>query len=130
MKWMFFLLLAASLALAAFTYVRERLPNPDAQIIKSQLKADQIRIVEPRERPAPAPVASMPVPGRCLEWGSFGAGDLPKAQAALDVLELGELVRKVEVSVATSYWVYIPPLRSRADMDKKINELKDLGVKG
>ena len=28
MKWMFFVLLAASLGLAAVTYVRDRLPNP------------------------------------------------------------------------------------------------------
>jgi len=28
MKWVFFVLLAASLGLAAFIYVRERLPNP------------------------------------------------------------------------------------------------------
>ena len=128
MKWMFFVLLAASLGLAAVTYVRDRLPNPDAQLVRQQINADQIRIVPPRPAPAPAPVAKAPGPGVCLEWGSFGAAGLPKAQAALDVLALGERVSRTDVAVATSYWIYIAPLKSNSDMERKANELKERGV--
>jgi hypothetical protein len=128
MKWVFFVLLAANLGLAAFTYLRERLPNPDAQLVRQQMNADQIRIVAPRPAPAPVPVAAAPGPGVCLEWGSFGAADLPKVQAALDVLALGERVRRTEVAVSTSYWVYVPPLKSKSDMDRKSSELEKLGV--
>ncbi len=126
MKWVFFVLLAASLGLAAFIYVRERLPNPDAQLVRQQMNADRIRIVAPRPIPAPAP--SAPAPGACLEWGSFAAVDLPRAQAAVDALALGERVRRTEVGVSTSYWIYIPPLRSKAEMDRKTIELKDRGI--
>jgi hypothetical protein len=130
MKWLFFVLLAANLVLAAFTYVRDRLPNPDAQILRQQMNPDQIRIVAPRPAPSPppAPVAAAPVAGVCIEWGSFGAAELPKAQAAIDALAFGERLRRTEVSVTTSYWVYIPPLRSKADMDRKVGELKERGV--
>lgn len=128
MKWVFFILLVANLGLAALIYVRDRLPNPDAQLLRQQMNADQIRIVGPRPAPAPAPVAAAPVAGVCVEWGSFGAADLPKAQAALDALALGERLRKSEVSVTTSYWVYVPPLRSKAEMDRKTGELKERGV--
>jgi hypothetical protein len=130
MKWMFFLLLAANLGLAVFVYFRDSLPDPDAQLVMQQINADQIRIVAPRPVPVPAPVPVAPAqaPGACIEWGSFGAAELPKAQAALDELALGERVRKMEVAVSTSYWVYIPPLKSKADLDRKVRELKDRGV--
>ena len=128
MKWAFFALLAANLGLAAFTYMRDRLPNPDAEIVRQQMNADQIRIVPPRPVPASAAVAAVTKPAICLEWGSFGAAELPKAQAALDVLALGERVRRTEVSVPTSYWVYIAPLKSKPDMEKKAKELKERGV--
>jgi hypothetical protein len=130
MKWLFFVLIAANLLLAVVTYLRDRSPNPEAQLLRQQMNADQIRIVAPRPAPAPAPapVAAAPVAGACIEWGSFGAADLPKAQAAIDALALGERLRRTEVSVTTSYWVYIPPLRSKADMDRKAGELKERGV--
>ena len=76
MKWVFFVLLAANLGLAAVIYMRDRLPNPDAQLVRQQLNADQIQIVAPRPMPAPAPRAVAPGPGLCLEWGSFGADRL------------------------------------------------------
>ena len=128
MKWMFFVLLAASLGLDAVTYVRDQLPNPDAQLVSQQMNADQIRIVAPRPVPAPAPVAPAPGPGACLEWGNFSAAELPKVKAALDVLALGERVRKIDVAVATSYWIYIAPLKSNAELQRKVNELNARGI--
>jgi hypothetical protein len=64
----------------------------------------------------------------CLEWGSFGAGELPKAQSALNMLALGERARRIEVGVSTRYWVYVPPLKSKSDMDRKAIQLKERGV--
>ena len=127
MKWVFFTLLAANLGLAALIFLRDRLPNPDAQLVRQQMNADQIRIVAPRPLPEPVP-ASAPGHGACIEWGAFGAADLPRAQASLDALALGERVRRTEVGVLTSYWIFIPPLKSRADLDKKTMELKERGI--
>lgn len=128
MKWVFFVLLAANLGLAAFVYMRDQSPNPDAQLLRQQMNAEQIQIVAPRPTPPPSLVASAPGPGVCFEWSSFGANELPKAQAALDFLVLGEHVRRIEVGVSTRYWVYIPPLKSKSDMDRKTIELKERGV--
>lgn len=127
MKWVVFVLLAANLGFAVFAYVRERIPNPDAQLLRQQINADQVRIVAPRPPPA-VPAVAAPVAGACVQWGSFGAADVAKAQAAIDALTLGERVRKAEVFVSTSYWVYIPPLKSRLDMERKSNELKERGI--
>jgi hypothetical protein len=64
----------------------------------------------------------------CVEWGSFGAGELARAQGALDRLALGARARRVEVSVTAGYWVFIPPMRSQAAMERKAAELRNLGV--
>lgn len=150
MKRVFFLLLAANLGLAGYVYVSERSPNPDAQILMQQMNADQIQIVAPR---APSVVAATPSPGVaatpsppeplpvtanppgappesrvCLEWGGFADIDLPKAQTALNGLAVGESMRKIEITVPAGYWIYLPPRKSKADMDKKIAELKGLGI--
>ncbi len=128
MRWGFFLLLAANLGLAAFVYLKDRLPNPDAQIRAQQLNADQVRIVAPRLVAPPNPAVTAQRSGVCVEWGSFGAAALPKAQAALDLLGIGERTRTIDVAVTTSYWVYIAPLGSQTDTNRKASELKQLGV--
>ncbi|MEO8009199.1 MAG: SPOR domain-containing protein [Betaproteobacteria bacterium] len=104
------------------------MPSPDAQLRGQQLNADQVRIVAPRLVPPPVPAVTAQRPGVCVEWGSFGAAALPKAQAALGLLGIGERTRTIDVAVTTSYWVYIAPLGSQPDMNRKANALKQLGV--
>ncbi len=132
MKWIFFLLLAANLVFGGYVYLREHAPNPDAQLARMQLNADQLRIVPPPEKPAaPPPAVQVSVPAAasvCVEWGSFGIGELSRAQVAVDRLALGDRVRRIDVPVTAGYWVYIPPLKSKADMDRKAGELRELGV--
>jgi hypothetical protein len=125
MRWAFFILLAANISFGIYVYLKEHAPNPDAQLMRTQVRADQIRIVPPPVKKPPAPEAPAVA---CVEWGTFGDVDLPRAQAAIDRLALGERVRKVEVPVTVDYWVYIPPLRNRDIMERKVNELKNLGV--
>lgn len=132
MKWIFFLLLAANLVFGGYVYLREHAPNPDAQLARMQLNADQLRIVPPPEKPAaPPPAVQVSVPAAasvCVEWGSFGTGELSRAQAAVDRLALGDRLRRIDIPVTAGYWVYIPPLKSKADMDRKAGELRELGV--
>jgi hypothetical protein len=137
MKWLFILLLAANVAFGGYVWLREHAPNPDAQLAGLQVNADQVRIIPAPERPAPAvaqapPPASgaaqAPAPSACVEWGSFGGGELARAQVAIDRLALGDRVRKVEVAVTAGYWVYIPPQKSSVAMERKAAELKALGV--
>jgi len=127
MRWVFLVLLAVNIGFGVFVYLRDKAPNPDAQLIALQMNADKVRIVPPRPAPAPAPVtASARV--ACAEWGGFGAGELARAQNALDRLALGARARRVEVSVTAGYWVFIPPQRSQAAMERKLTELKELRV--
>ncbi len=62
----------------------------------------------------------------CLEWGSFTDDEAARAAAALDKFALGDKV--AQRKTGDSYWVYIPPLKTRADADKKVGEVKALGV--
>ncbi|HEV8694049.1 MAG TPA: hypothetical protein VGQ93_07685 [Lysobacter sp.] len=129
MKWVFLLLLAVNIGFGVFVYLRDKAPNPDAQLIALQMNADKVRIVPPRPAPVPVPVPAT-ASGRaaCIEWGGFGTGELARAQGALDRLAPGGRARRVEVSVTAGYWVFIPPLRSQAAMERKVSELKQLGI--
>lgn len=133
MKTVFFLLLAVNLVVTGIITMRELTPHPDAQLAGQQIHADQIVTVPPRPRPPPAPepVAAVPSPDKpavCMEWGSFGALELSKAEKSLEGLRLGARLQRTEVSVPSRFWVFIPPLRNKAQMDKKMAELKSLGV--
>jgi len=127
MKWVFLLLLAVNIGFGVLVYLRDKAPNPDAQLIALQMNADKVRIVPPRPAPAPAPVTAS-TRAACIDWVGFGTGELARAQGALDRLALGARARQVEVSVTAGYWVFIPPLRSQAVMERKVTEIRQLGV--
>lgn len=74
----------------------------------------------------PAPVVE-PV---CLEWASFSVEESIQAKEALQALALQDdrfkLVSAPEKS--SQFWVFVPPFKSRAEAQKKLDELKSLDV--
>lgn len=82
-------------------------------------------------KPASAPLAAT-VPSKtanCAEWGEFSGDDLTRAQQALSLMKLGDNLSQRSVEHNHGYWVYIPPLKKRANVEKKIAQLKERGVK-
>ncbi len=65
----------------------------------------------------------------CAEWGEFSGNDLARAQQALATLKLGDKLSQRSVEHKHGYWVYLPPLKKHADVDRKIAQLKERGVK-
>lgn len=122
MRALFFLLLAANLALAAYALLRPT-GNGEPQIVAQQLNADQVRVIPPR---APAPPVARK--SACIEWGGFSAPELTQVRRALEPLQLGDRLTTVEQSVVAQWWVFIPPLKNRAEVDRKIAELEQFGV--
>ena len=128
MRLVFLLLLLANVA--AFGYIRfvESRLGPASQIPLLQIAPDKIKLLRPSAQGAASksgatrPAAAM----ACLEWGSFGADDAPRAAAALANLALGDKVVQRETS--DSYWVYIPPLKTKAEADKKAADVKGMGI--
>ena len=136
MKWIFYLLLLANVVFFAYTQLDAG--NGNAQYAH-QLNVDKIKLLKPGEMPAaPAmkPVAKLETkitttvakPVVCLEWGSFAGEEQARAQQTLDKLQLGAKLGSRAVEEGTTYWVYIPPLGSKKDAEKKISEIKASGV--
>lgn len=90
-------------------------------------------VAVPAPAPAPAPV-EVPVPlaampaASCVEWGEFSGTDLARATSALAALQLGDKLSQREVEYAIGYWVYIPPQKDKASVNRKIAQLKARGV--
>ncbi len=123
MRALFFLLLLANLMFAGYTWYMSHQANPDSSLLNQQLNADKVRIIAPR------PLVPPPRPKHaCVEWGPFGASEQRTVQSALEALKLGEQLTSHEVQVVAGFWVYIPPLKNKAEVDRKIAELERLGV--
>jgi hypothetical protein len=92
--------------------------------------------------PASAPAASAPlsastpavavnVPPKvlnCAEWGEFSGDDLARSQQALAELKLGDRLTQRIQEKDHGYWVYLPPMKKRTVIEKKIEQLKERGV--
>jgi hypothetical protein len=120
MRLLFALLVVANLALAVYGLLAPRANSPDAALLERQTGAEQIRIVPPR--PAPARRAA------CVEWGGFADAEVSLARRELAELDLGAKLTETRAPAAANWWVYIPPLPERPDVERKLGELQALGV--
>ena len=85
---------------------------------------EKIRLL-PAATPTPTPALAA---AACLEWGTFIGTDLQRAETAIAKLQLGDSLNRHAVGEVPAYWVHIPPLKTKYDAAKKIEELKKLGV--
>ena len=118
MKALFFLLLFANVFFAI--YIQSGFDSSSSSPLPAELHPEKIRLL-----PAPAPV---PAAAACLEWGNFIGTDLQRAETAIAKLQLGDSLSRHAVGEVPAYWVHIPPLKTKYDAVKKIEELKKLGV--
>ena len=141
MRALFLLLVLANLLFFAYAQVAREGAGAESQISQLQMAPDKIRLLKaagqaPADKPKapgkaipPAPprsAAAMPV--ACLEWGVFAGPDVARAEAALVRLELPDGQIDRALADAGGYWVYMPPLKTKPEIDRKIGELKALGV--
>jgi len=77
--------------------------------------------------PAPAPKPAAPLQA-CIEVGNFTAADARRFESAIAPLGLEQSHHSVQGQEISSYIVYIPPQSSKETADKKVAELKSLGV--
>jgi hypothetical protein len=127
MRLLFFIVLL--LNAAAFGYIRfaESRAGADSQIALLQIAADKIKLLKPGTVATDSKDAARTQAGlACLEWGGFANDEAVRAAAALDKFALGDKV--AQRKTGDSYWVYIPPFKTRAEAEKKVGEVKALGV--
>jgi len=138
MRALFLLLVLANVLFFTYAHVVRVGTDSADQISQLQINPDQVKLLKaadgaPQEAPPardrpPASRTAPAVPAACLEWGNFAGPNVARAEGALAQLELpaGQVERVV--TDADGYWVHIPPLKTRAEADRKARELMDLGV--
>lgn len=153
-KWVLGILLIVNIAFfAVMQWGAALTKDSEALAVQAPLNMDKIRLVSevvsasaavsatsaaaPTNTPPFAPasilsseLASVPKAGRkqCMEWGEFSGRGLADAQAGLATLKLGEMLSQRVVEHVGGFWVFIPPLKSTAEVQRKIAQLKKLGV--
>jgi hypothetical protein len=65
---------------------------------------------------------------QCAEWGEFSGSGLALVQTALAELSLGDKLTQSTVEHDSGFWVFLPPVKKRAEVQHKIEQLKKLGV--
>lgn len=80
--------------------------------------------------PATVPVApaSVAAPTSCAEWGVFAGSEVARADAALAALGLPAGATQRRITEVDGYWVHMAPLKTKGEVDRKVGELKALGV--
>lgn len=139
MRALFLLLVLANLVFFAYAHVAREGAGAGGSVQQLQVSPERIKLLKaagqaPADKPR-APGKAIPAaprisfaPAACLEWGVFTGPAVTRAEAALAQLPLpaGQVDR--QVTDAGGWWVYMPPLKTKADADKKVGELKALGV--
>jgi len=144
MKLLFLILLLADLALFAIQRgALGALPESgrEPERVERQIEPDRIRVLSDDEaralRDKARQVAAVSIPGvdlttgaACVEFGDFAAeGNLGRIHDRLAALDLGERLATRNVEAPGWFMVYIPPLKSRAEVDRVVDDLRARGVK-
>ncbi|MBR7780763.1 SPOR domain-containing protein [Undibacterium luofuense] len=94
---------------------------------KTDTKPDTKADAKPEAKPEPK-AEKKPEPLACMEIGNFQQSDLAKVEEKLRTLGLGDRQTRVNISETATHMVYIPSQGSKEGADKKVGELKRIGV--
>lgn len=139
-----FLLLLTNLLLFAWTrgYLGGA-DNPDARRIEQQLAPERLNLVA-RGEPPPATRRSEhgevavrvadrgpeeKIAESCQRWSELSPADADRVEGLLVERFAGFQAKRRSLDELTGYWVFIPPLASREEANRKTVELQELGVK-
>ena len=133
MRLLLILLVLVNLGFFAYHRFLNETVDASAQIAALQISPEKIRPVVSMvtsavatTAPAAAPAALSPT--ACVEWGAFGGPDVARADGALVGLALPAEAVQRRVLDIDGYWVHMPAFKTKAEVDRKLGELKALGV--
>jgi hypothetical protein len=112
MRTLFFLLLFINAAFAVYIQLE---PVPGAG-------------VQPQPELHPEKIKSLSSSVACLEWGIFVGMELEHARTAIIRQHLDNKVELEAMGKVPMYWIHIPPLKNKYLAEKKMGELRKLGV--
>lgn len=135
MKTLVFVLVLANLLFYALSSgLLGRADNPDSQRLEQQIQPERLHIVGRGEQPAPPPAVSFSQRRQLFLAVSVGggaslAGDAEQVAALLqEKFPAFQQNRQTASSEGSGWWVFVPPLASRADAEKKAAEFRHLGI--
>ena len=109
--------------------------NPEKIVPIAVEAVSSVAPVSVSNAPVPvAPAALSPVPAAitappsCVEWGLFAGSEVARADAALVALGLPAGNTQRRITEVDGYWVHMAPLKTKGELDRKVGELKALGV--
>jgi len=129
MRLLFLTLLLANVAAFGYIVYAEGRAGGDAQIMMLQISPEKVKLLNPSVPSPPLRKDMSLAPPRlaCLEWGAFAGDDIARAQSALARFDLSDKVAQ-RAAGESGWWVFIPPLKTKAEADKKAGEARALGV--
>jgi hypothetical protein len=125
MRTAFFVLLFANAAFFAYRFYVTHYAKPATDPIAQQIQPERIRIVQPEEL---ARIAASRRGVACIELGPVATADASRAEEAAGALAGGLRISQRRVDELNRWWVYIPPLPTRAAANQRVAELKRQGI--
>lgn len=134
-RLLFLLLVLANVGFFVYARYAGAPGTRDPGAVARQIEADKVRVLTPEQvaartpQPASAPQAAVASSERgCIEWGGFAPMELAAARATVDALARGVEMSERRVGPPTGWWVYVPPLESRAAANARIGEIRAQGI--
>ena len=139
MPWAVFVLLLANIAIGGYLLTERTPAGVHADVRALEVNAQKVLPVgtgngrgAAQDKSSAVAAASAgggkPAAGACLEWGSFAAAELERAQADLGRLGV-DSARVRELGLVPAWWVHVAPLRSREEADRRAREIEATGVR-
>jgi len=124
MRLVFFILLLANVAVLGYFSLQPWMGDQQAKP-RAALHPESIQLKPAGDEPAAQQIAGAPAKRVCIEWSGLSEAALAKARDALEKLGLKD---KVVLPSTTDFWVYVPPFKTLKEAEKKLGEIKALGV--
>ena len=152
-RLIFFALLLANVAFFAWQQNAGPAPGHEPQRLQQQIEPDKVQLILP-ERPKPAEAPAKPAPAAeavpdtaasakpeapvkgdastpallCKSFSGFTPEAAKAAQAEISTRAPDARIALITSKESSSYWVHIPSQQNKAGAEKKVGELKQMGV--
>ncbi|TMG85490.1 MAG: SPOR domain-containing protein [Betaproteobacteria bacterium] len=128
MRIVFVLLVLANAALFIYTWL-DRFGTGEGVRLAQQVQPEKITLLTPQQVAALGPAKASALADVCVEWGPLSEGEKTRALAVLEPLDLARLISQKKVEVIANYWVFIAPAANKPAADRRLEELKALGIR-
>lgn len=131
MRALCLLLLLANAAFYAWVNYLRTPVSAESRIRQVQITPEKIRLVDAPTLVAPGVTTTKAAAGKpaaCLEWGAFIGPEAARGDAAIADLKLPAAQWQRVATDLDGHWVMIPPLKSRAEVERMTERLKSYGV--